>query len=113
MRAALFAWLVWTLVTLPAAAQVDSSAAPPDASKPAEDRRPRRVPPGTFEGDIVYRLTWWGPLAADYGRLLPSQLTLTVRGRQVRSVAEGGLARMPSTRSRARRGGPPPRRSPG
>lgn len=91
MRAVLLAGLLWAFTYPPATAQVNASTAPIDSSAPVVPRLPRRVPPGTFEGDIVYRLTWWGPLAADYGRLLPSQLTLTVRGRQVRSVTEGGL----------------------
>ena len=51
---------------------------------------------GTFEGQIEYRATWGGPAAAEYGRLLPHTVRITVRGGRVRSETLGGLQRVVS-----------------
>lgn len=51
----------------------------------------RPVPAGTFEGQITYAVKWSGPLAAEFGRLLPTTLRLTFRGRQLKAETIGGL----------------------
>jgi hypothetical protein len=80
MRAKLF-WLGVMLLVGSGARAQDSTAARPV----------RPVPVGTFEGQITYAVKWSGPLAAEFGRLLPTTLRLTFRGRQLKAETIGGL----------------------